>query len=155
MRALILGLLILAPSLLWAGGPQMLFMAASQGGFASYNFETGTNQGWSGPVWAANGYAHTGSYSLAAQAGPTPKTTSISLTTRAGFLDFWYDAGELGLGTFKITVNGWDYELLDDAGWVHSTDIPVPNGPTAITFAVDSMTGTPYAHVDDIRIPIP
>ena len=124
------------------------------GAFITYTFEGNTDEGWTGTTWLPNGYAHTGSYSLAAQAGVTPKTTSMTLTTRAGYLDFWHDCGELGLGTFKAIVNGTDYELADNAGWIHSTNIPVSAGSTTITFHVDSSTGTPYAHVDDIRVPI-
>jgi len=151
MRALIIFLMLLAPSLTWADA-RMLFLAAS-GQFETYTFEGNTDEGWTGTTWLPNGYAHTGSYSLAAQAGVTPKTTSMTLTTRAGYLDFWHDCGELGLGTFKVIVNGTDYELTDNAGWVHSTNIPVSAGSTTITFHVDSSTGTPFAHVDDIRIP--
>ena len=157
MRALILLLMLLAPSLTWAGGARMLFLAAG-GQFATYTFESNSNEGWSGTQWLAHGYAHTGSYSLAAQLSTATgeESTSLTLATRAGYLDFWHDSGDLGTGEFYVTVNGTPYALATNAGWVHSTDIPVPSGAsTTISFTASTSTGTPYAHVDDIRIRIP
>lgn len=170
VRAIIVAAILMMASSACAG-PEMLLMAASSHNYQTSGFEaslspwTATTSG-GGIADQSNSYGHTSSWS-ARLAGYSSNGAygyiSQTVTTRGGYLDFWYltPTDYTGLGAFTVSVDGSTAATLAYPGavetWYHSTtDVSLSATSHVIQFKMSRVGATNvWMYIDDIKVPVP
>lgn len=160
MRALIAGLmLILAPSLVWAGDARMLFFAAANAvTYETTSFEAQTLEGWTK-------YAADGSFSSTHAYDGTWAYYSAALYI--GSDDYLEKTLDCAVGTVSVQLFGTPSQtayLKIDGTTVDSSELasawtqlsaPVTAGNHTIRIYLTGTGGGARAWVDYIRVPVP
>ena len=171
MKILIITVILFLPCLARAGGPEMLLpcLARAGGYYQSTSFDDGTSGAWTASAsysvlgsGAGNFNSSPNSWLLNPPSLITVGTLTQTVTTRAGFLTFWYKSSTAsGSSALYVRVVGpttGTYGYSDSATFVSNTAslvIPLGAGSNTITFEVDGGAGASATYIDDIRLPLP